>query len=330
MASDTSVKRSLSPHRAWLRLAYSIADICKSKIEAKRALWGETTLRRMRMTFDSRVARLRKISREESLTSFLINHIKVIARFSSRNYNIYKLHIPRISTRYTREYLSAALSIVVRRDIFLFHHRFLLKRFERSAMLQMARSKLNIWNIEVDSYIYSIAMSMDRSWHGEGDIVLEFIENKTCLFDLSFTFAPGHVVDSEDASVVLVTRVQGRPNRFDAIRRATKACGDIFPGHVLLGAAEGVAGTVDITRLCGVGTDQQLSSRWGNGRFNYDGFWEELLDERCGAWYTAAVPIPRKPLSEVPKAHRRRTKRKRLFKDAVADEVGRSLAPHLR
>ncbi|HEX3367099.1 DUF535 family protein [Phenylobacterium sp.] len=284
----------------------------------------------MRKIFTSRVAKLRKLSREESLLSFLINHVRVVLRFSSRKYDIYRNNIPKISTRYTREYLSTELSVVEKRDIFLFHHLLLIKRFNPSSMNMMARSNLNIWNIEVNRNKYSIVMSMDKSKCGEGDVVLEFIENKTCLFDLSFTFAPGCVVGSEDASVVLITRLQGRPNRFDAIRRATKACGDIFPGHVLLGAAEGVAGTVDITRVCGVGTHQQLSSRWGNGRFNYDGFWEELFEERCGAWYTAAVPIPRKPLSEVSKAHRRRTKRKRLFKDAVANEVGRSLAPHLR
>ncbi|HEX5263711.1 MAG TPA: DUF535 family protein [Phenylobacterium sp.] len=260
----------------------------------------------------------------------MFKHIALVLQFSSGRYQLFKANIPKLLTRYTREYLSLSFGVPERREIFLFHHRLLLEKFEADFLSRVAERGVNIWKHVSGDDKYSIRMSMDRSVCGEGDLVLEFRENGAGIFDMSFTFAPGHVVGSEAASAMLVARVQGRPNRFDAIRQATKACGDIFPGHVLLAAAEGVAAAISTRVLCGVSTERQLSSRWGIARFNYDGFWADLLEERRGDWYCAAVPIPRKPLAEVSIAHRRRTKRKRRFKDSVTGQVRQLLAQHLR
>jgi uncharacterized protein VirK/YbjX len=123
---------------------------------------------------------------------------------------------------------------------------------------------------------------------------------------------------------VFVACIQGAPGRYEAIRAATRAGGDISPPHLLVAAAEGMATALSLGHIFGVSNERQLSksSAYGEGCvFDYDGFWRALSGVRCAGWYRFDVPIGHKPLSHAPIEHRRRTKRKRRLKQAVSDHV---------
>ena len=274
--------------------------------------------------------KLREVSRGEAIPIFILKHFMLLCQFSFGTHRLFLKNIPRIATRYTRDYLSMSFLSATRREILLFHHRFIIRKLEYEFLYALSTSRSVLWNASFDDHTYEIILSTEKSLHGVGDLILEFFDGDVCLFDISFSFSPARAVGHEGEVALLVARVQGRPNLFDTIRRATKACGDIFPGHLLVAAAEGVATALSVSTICGICSEQQLSSRWKGGRFDYDEFWSELLEERRDGWYSATVPLPRKPLSEIAISHRRRTKRKRLFKDGVAHTVSQTLATNLK
>ncbi len=117
---------------------------------------------------------------------------------------------------------------------------------------------------------------------------------------------------------------------FETIRVATKACGDIQAPYLLLAAVEGVASALGIQNLRGVCREEQLARRWGDSKFDYNAFWSDQMGERSGDWFVGTVPLLRKPLENVVAHHRRRAKRKRRFRDAVAAEVCQVLRARLR
>lgn len=274
--------------------------------------------------------RLREVSHNDSLAGFTAKHLKVACRFWWGRYLPITLSTPRLASRYTRKYLALSADLIERRTIFVHHYRLLLTGFSDAFISDLSRNEVCLWEHAGENDRYAITMGLDRSMHGEGDLVMYFRHEGKVLFDLSFTIAPAQFTQGSGESTLLIARVQGRPDMFEEIRRATKACGDIFPGQLLLSAAEGVARALSISSLCGVRGEEQLSSRWGGGRFNYDVFWSDHHGERRGSWYCMSVPLPHKPLAEVSATHRRRAKRKRLFKDALSDRVKASIAAGLR
>ncbi len=230
--------------------------------------------------------KFREITRGEAIPIFALKHLMLVYQFAFGVHRIFFRNIPRISTRYTREYLSLDFFLSsTKRKILLFHHEFLVQNLEYRFIKSVSKDKVILWKMSKDDYQYKIILRADKSLHGEGDLILEFFENNTCLFDLSFSFSPAHIVGRKGKVALLVARVQGRPNLFDNIRRATKACGDIFPGHLLVAAAEGIAAALSVSAICGVSSDRQLSSRWKGGRFDYDEFWSDLVEERRGGWF---------------------------------------------
>ncbi len=166
----------------------------------------------------------------------------------------------------------------------------LLTRFSKAFVSDLSTNEVCLWTQAAEDVRYTITLGLDRGLHGEGDLVMYFRADGKVLFDLAFTLAPARVVRAPGGSTLLIARVQGRPDLFEQIRRATRSCGDIFPGQLLLSAAEGVARALSISSLCGVRGDEQLSSRWGGGRFNYDAFWSDLHGERRGAWLWRTRP----------------------------------------
>jgi uncharacterized protein VirK/YbjX len=103
-----------------------------------------------------------------------------------------------------------------------------------------------LWQETIEQRVFEIRLSFTGELHHEGDLLLEFLEDRVPLYHLSFTITPGSLVGSEYAQVALIARVQGVLGQFDAIRRATKICLDIAPPHLLMGAVQGVCGALKV------------------------------------------------------------------------------------
>jgi uncharacterized protein VirK/YbjX len=157
-----------------------------------------------------------------------------------------------------------------------------------------------------------------------------FSQNGVSLYEISFTLVPGSLIDDEADRALLVARVQGARRQTDAIRRATRACHDIAPPHLLMAAAESIAAALAIDVIGGVGNTEQLAEPIGEARgffFDYDAFWETfVVKKRPASIYAIAVPFVQKGFENIKTDHRRRTRRKRQFKQQVGTRVGAAFA----
>ena len=182
---------------------------------------------------------------------------------------------------------------------------------------------------------HRVLLTATHERHEEGELELQLHDGSAVLYVMGVTIVPGEVFALPDRHVLLISRIQGAPGAFLAIRQATKAFGDIQPRSVLLAAAEGLARGLGLRTVLAVASRNQLTGHKAQADAvakSYDDFlalagaepWREdffrldLARERRG--HTAAT-----------RSHVKRAERRRRLKDAIAagaaNEVARWLKP---
>ena len=115
--------------------------------------------------------------------------------------------------------------------------------------------------------------------------------------------------------------------KYKLIRDATKTMNDIAPASLLLAALQGFAEAFGISEFVGVSAVRQSAyteERTEVFRKSYDEFFLNV-----GAvlgpdnLFRCPIPIPEKPLQEIKRGHKLRTKEKRAFKRDIAAAVHR-------
>ncbi len=175
---------------------------------------------------------------------------------------------------------------------------------------------------------YRIAVCLSRPF-AEGELTLNLEINGTVVFVLSFTIVPGQVVGVVDRDVLMVSRVQGMRGCQQEIYEATKAFNEVAPSALLIAALQGVAKALQIVKLAGVcATDQAYYQEIHASSFKqaYDEFWLELgASKNANNFFVCSIPPPEKPMLLIRNGHKGRTKKKRKFKQDIAEFVFQSL-----
>jgi uncharacterized protein len=275
-------------------------------------------------------SKLHKVVSNESLVAVAVGQVEVIRAMNhSGTLSLTKRH-PNLLTKYCGEYLAKSFSQKTRREILIFHHRFMMEHVTESFYEQILESGSVLWNEIIDENRYMISLSFNVWEHREGDLSLIFYQNNNPLYEISFTVTPGYLINTAADKVLFVGRVQGVKLQADAIKNATKACHDIAPPYLLMEAAQGIARVLAIDTIGGVSDEEQLSKSEDVAAvffFAYDAFWETYsVNERGANIYGISVPFRQKPLEEIAVHHRRRTRRKRQFKKNIADVVSDAFA----
>jgi len=232
---------------------------------------------------------------------------------------------PQVVFRPFRGYLAANFRKKERRQALREHYRYLTDAVGQSFFWQIVRGKHTLWRKHIDQDDFSVTISFPPSeQHSEGDLVLAFQVNGRPLYRLSFSIVPGHLVGSAAAQAALIARVQGVRAEFAAIRRATKACSEIAPPHILMAAVQGIASALEIKCMAGVRNSQQVNENWQSGpetRFDYDAFWKTIPGAGGQRFYLMPLPVVERPLEQIGIAHRRRTRLKRQFKCEIREAI---------
>ena len=222
-------------------------------------------------------------------------------------------------TRYLRAYMGRSLTHQMRREIVLSQAAHLEAHVHRSFFIELAHPRDALWR-HADERCCSIWLSANPGRHLEGDFDLVFQLDGVTIYSLSFSIGPNLAHPAAGEVAMLVGRVQGERGHFGDIRLATKALSDSSPAALLVSAAEGIALALKLPHICGIASSEQLAQlKPGAEHFDYDGFWESLSGRRVGGWYQFDAPFAHKPPSETARHHRRRARRKRLFRDAVRE-----------
>jgi len=233
----------------------------------------------------------------------------------------------------SRYYLARSLDAEAKRACAHFHYVWLCERLTAAALQSLLEGPVELWSVKPDGVRYVFGICAEKFVAREGELTLELFANGKPLYALSFTVVPARLFDIEADAVFLVSRVQGRPNRFEDIRLATKAMSEVSPRAALFAALSGVAGAAGIDLVLGVSAENfmnfQPHKREALER-QYNAFFEALEAEGPrGGVYLVDLGAGPKQLNLVKPGHRIRTRRKRQLKAEIAEAVGHALAARL-
>jgi uncharacterized protein VirK/YbjX len=211
------------------------------------------------------------------------------------------------------------------------HYAYLADRVDENFFVTAYEDKHLLWEEAREEGHFRIALSFPRKHDYEGDLRITFERDGFLLYWMLFNIVPGHLVGSEESEAFLVTALQGASQKIDLIRDTTKLFDDTSLAHLLLAALEGLAGQLQISRMAGVGTAQQVQRQMSRNdvtfRFDYDEFWGSFIgDKAASGFYMTALPFPQKPIEEIKHKHRSRARRRRALKQQISEQVRLSSA----
>lgn len=242
---------------------------------------------------------------------------------------------PRFAFKYlTHGYLARSFSVAQRAASFVHHYTRLNEKFPRPFLLRILEHDVTLACMEEGGSRLAITFGLSRTHDKEGELSLNLEVDGEMVFILSFTIVPGKVVLSEADDALLITRIQGVKGCYRQIQRATRALHDVAPGALLIAALQGLGEALGIRVLaCITATDQSSYCReWDHSfRTAYDDFFTELgIAKNAANIFLSPIPLPEKPLLFVKQGHKLRTREKREFKRAIAEQVSERIGENCR
>jgi uncharacterized protein VirK/YbjX len=235
---------------------------------------------------------------------------------------------PRFAIKFAADdYLARNLSVAERKSCFVYHYTRLRDALPDSILREILHRSISVFEIRDGESMYRVMSHLSRLWDKEGELSFDLELDGVGIYVVSFSIVPGAVVNSNAREVLLISRLQGMKGKYERIQRATKTMSDVAPASLLLAALQGFAEAFGIVEIVGVSALRQSNYHEDCAevfRKSYDDFFNNL-----GAvlgpdnLFRCPVPIPEKPIQEVKRGHKLRTKEKRAFKREVADAVSR-------
>jgi uncharacterized protein VirK/YbjX len=255
---------------------------------------------------------------EESLLTLVMGHWQLVRLMQSRHTHPLVQRYPKMLHRYLASNFAASFPLSWRRKILFNHYRYLIDRVDELFFERLLENDFELWQHEVDGVAFTITLALTGTHHNDGDLLLTFRHDGHALYQLAFSIVPGFVVGSEIENIMLIGRVQGVRGQLEMIRRASKLCSEASLPQLLVAAAHGLAGSLEIQQLAGV---KSAESIYADIWFDYDAFWRSFIHTETPRFFLISVPIPEKPLIDISRAHRRRTRIKRQLKAAIASSA---------
>lgn len=237
---------------------------------------------------------------------------------------------PRLPFKYMEgEYLALGLGRKERSACLLHHYERLLACLPHEALSALPSREIVLLEMQEAGAVYRVTMGLPGLFQDEGELCLRLYAEGTEIYLLSFTIAPGRVVQSQAADALLVTRLQGASGEWKRIQSATRALHNVAPGALLMAALQGVAGAWEIGLMAGVCARRHRSydeSCAATMHQAYDAFFTEIgIVQNEQGFFVSELPLAQKPMWKVKQGHKLRTREKRAFKQEIADRVKQAL-----
>jgi uncharacterized protein VirK/YbjX len=230
-----------------------------------------------------------------------------------------------------RTYLATGLSELQRGRAFAHHYDFIARRIDGPRLEHILFEHLDLWRETFEAHEHLIRLTLAGPSVTEGELSLEFICAGVRLYTLSFSFVPGDWSDGRGGARVLISRLQGPKDNWDAFKAASRRMGDVSGPYALMAALQGLAVALGVRKISAVSARRQ-SARGVNPieafEATYDQFFTALgLVETEMRLFEGALPLTEKPMSEVKRGHRIRTRLKREIKRRIAAAAAEAIAP---
>jgi uncharacterized protein VirK/YbjX len=241
---------------------------------------------------------------------------------------------PKIKRQYITSYLARSMTIGSRLQAVISHYNFMRDHFTYSSFGALLGNGLPLWSHEYDDNAFSMLLKHNATSIYEGDLLLIMYRGDVLLSQISLSIVPGHLVGLDANHALLIGSAQGAVPEIGEHGFAVKANGGVAPNHLLIAAARGIASALGLTAMAGVANADQLSKtdpRRGYFPFDYDHFWPMFGGTRNTLGFFNLPTAPYEPISsEKSSAHRRRSRKKALFKAEVAAQVENCLRSHVK
>lgn len=251
-----------------------------------------------------------------------------------------------MSVKYLGVYLAEFLTTEARRRAIIFHYDLVARALPPRGDRHVWRDGCTIWsrhshNVNVrggniggddvggdDVGDFAIVLEDARLSPMEGESQLRFTMGGLTLCTLSFSFLPGASVDLPCAETMFIGGVQGGAHCRDEIRLAAKANGEISPSAMLMVAARAIVEAMSVDHVVGVSSEFQAAMGYAAEKISlsYDKLWLESGAVQCPSGLFSIMPgSVAKPLDQISRSHRARTRRKRELKAALKIEMRRNV-----
>lgn len=247
-------------------------------------------------------------------------HIKLINTLSHPQTAKLILDIPELSYKYLRNYISFDISKKNSLAILTGHYLYLQKHFKTNFLEVIYNFPVRLWSQQINNISFEIVIGFPHTIDYEGDLCLIFKIDKVSIYRIIFVISNGAPFGLKDENVIFISSVQGMHD-FHNVKLATKVCHDIQPAQLLMAAMSGVTAALGFKTMVGIGNKNQISQ----GKkffFSYNNFFEKygaLVTETN--FYEIPVPFAEKPLAMIEMKHRKRTQKKRAFKNEISEQV---------
>lgn len=241
---------------------------------------------------------------------------------------------PRFAFKYlTHDYLVRGLSTAERAACFMHHYRRMHAALPDSLLRQILLREVVLHAIEANDHRFVLTLGLSRDFDKEGETSLTLSVDGTGVFLMSFSFVPGKIVGSQAAEVLLISRVQGMKGVYQQVQLATKTLHDVAPDALLFAALQGIALAFGIGEIAAVTAARQSSfTNDSSVEFcqAYDRFFLGLeIPQTPESIFLTPIPIEGKPMAQIKKGHKIRTKQKRAFKQSVQSACAEFFAKHM-
>ncbi len=281
-----------------------------------------------------------------SLVANFSRHRRVYGAISHPDLSTILAIQPQAPMKYLNpNYLAQSLTISQRADAFTHHYRYLSKCFGNFLIKRIVSGGFELWAYSSGCSRHVIDLKFSHPVDNEGELTIEYICNGTPIYWLSFTIVAGNIFGMSAGSVIFLTRIQGIRNNFDAVREATKSLRDISPPYAMMAALQGFDMALGIDTIVAVSSETQVSfvhQRPGEVRM-----YGQLLHSLGGVtlqtgangplspgsdatYIELSHPFPEKPITDVKRTHRSRTKARRSFRHQISNLVSARVAEHLQ
>jgi len=230
----------------------------------------------------------------------------------------------------SRDFLFRGLSAKERTASILHHYRFLLSRISDYLLRQSGPWEIPLMEHRKNGIDFSVTLGLPSKYAlFEGESLLQLFVDGVPVYGIQFTIVPGWVLHSEQRDVVFVQRLQGVKGCFEQVSAATSAFSDVAPPLLLMTVLQGIAAAWGIREIACISAQSQYGSKFHNDdrssaliRRAYDEFFLELGAARVSAdFFSLSLPVEGKPIEAIGNGHKARTRRKRVFRDEIANRV---------
>lgn len=230
---------------------------------------------------------------------------------------------PQLARKYlNRLHLAIGLTSDERAAVMIHHYTVLATRLNPATLEAILDSGVCLWSRASDAGHHRVDLVFSHPTDNEGELTLNYTLDGVILSVCSFSFAPGSLVGVDDATIIAMTRIQGIRADLDRLRAAMWAIRGVSPAMVFVAVLTGVAERLGISTIAGVAAAAQPARDTANeGALNsvYDAFFESIGGVReTPIFYRIALPRPEKPLAEVKRNNRARTRAQREIRTDIA------------